>query len=423
MTVQQQIPASIFGINLRTRTAPLFPLAILAAILSIVPIAPAQTLRILHNFTDTPDGANPSGRLSIDRSGALYGTTEAGGTEYDGGQGIVFRMSAQGETWTIARLYTFTTGSDGIDPSGVLFGPAGVLYGTTTNGGTVYTLRPSATISATLLPAWNITWLYSFPGYDYAYGDVIFDAAGNIYGVTRTGGGSNGCPRGCGLVYKLTRAGGIWLMTILYVFQGGADGANPNGVAFDSAGNLIGTTINGGNNEAGVIFQLTPSGDSWNESVLYSFDCYNGGGCEPAAGLTPDSAGNFYGSTISGSGYSGVIFEFAHSNNGWTYSVLANIPGKYYGGPYAPLTLDAQGNLYGTVANLGLSNPGAVFKLTHIGGGWMFTSLHDFTGPPDGNVPMSTVTIAPNGKLYGTTYHGGNCCGGLGAGTVWELTP
>ena len=419
MPVQKQVAASTFVVNLRASIA----LAILAAMLTMVSIAQAQTLRILHNFTDAPDGSNPWGRLSIDRSGSLYGTTEAGGTKYDGGQGIVFRMSASGENWTMANLYTFTTDSDGIDPLGVQFGPDGVLYGTTSNGGSVYTLHPSPTISATLLSSWKISWLYSFPGYDDTYGDVTFDAEGNLYGVTRTG-GSNGCSfnRGCGLVYKLTHTGNVWLMTTLYVFQGGADGANPNGVVFDSAGNLVGTAVSGGTNQTGVIFQLTPSGDNWSESVLYNFDCYNGGGCEPAAGLTPDSAGNFYGSTIASSGYSGVIFDLTPSNNGWTYSVLAKIPDKYYGGPYAPLTLDAQGNLYGTVADAGQRNPGAVFELTRNGSGWMFTSLHDFTGPPDGSEPMSTVAIAPNGKLYGTTYYGGNG-GGLGPGTVWEITP
>ena len=90
----------------------------------------------------------------------------------------------------------------------------------------------------------------------------------------------------------------MWSMTTLYVFQGGSDGAYPNGVSFDSAGNLIGTAVSGGNNQAGVIFELTPAGDSWSESVLYNFDCNSNAGCEPAAGLTADGAGNFYGSTI-----------------------------------------------------------------------------------------------------------------------------
>ena len=142
MTTRRQIAGSILGINFRARTTPL--VLLLLAVLTLAPLAAAQTLRIIHNFTDAPDGTNPSGRLSIDRSGALYGTAENGGTGYDGGQGIVFRMSSEGETWTIGRLYTFNTESDGINPSGVQFGPDGVLYGTTSNGGSVYSLRPPA---------------------------------------------------------------------------------------------------------------------------------------------------------------------------------------------------------------------------------------------------------------------------------------
>ncbi len=398
-----------------------------AFVLAVFPAqaAQAQTLHILHNFTDGADGANPEGRLSIDRGGHLYGTTYSGGTQFDGGQGLVFRMSPPGSGWTFAPIYTFNTNSDGIDPAaGVLFGPDGILYGTTDNGGTVFTLRPSPTFAPTVLSPWNINWLFSFPlNQDAPAGDVIFDAAGNIYGVTWTG-GSNGCflNRGCGMVYKLIRSGGAWALSILYVFQGGADGTYPTGVTFDSAGDLIGTTVNGGTNDAGVIFELTPSGDSWTESVLYNFDCQGNGGCVPEAGLISDAAGNFYGSTTQSSGYSGVIFELSPSNGGWTYNVLAQIPPIYRGGPFAPLTMDAAGNLYGTVSNVSLSNPGAVFKLAHGSGGWTFTSLHDFTGPPDGSDPMSTVSIGPNGNLYGTTFHGGNC-GGSGCGTVWEITP
>ena len=104
-----------------------------------------------------------------------------------------------------------------------------------------------------------------------------------------------------------------------------------------------------------------------------------------------------------------------------TYSVLHNFTGGLDGkNPYAGLTMDAAGNLYGTIASSGTN--GAVFKLTPGNGGWTFTSLHDFTGPPDGSDPDSTVAIGADGNLYGTTFHGGNC-GGTGCGVVWEITP
>jgi uncharacterized repeat protein (TIGR03803 family) len=387
--------------------------------------AQAQTLNILHNFTDGGDGANPEGRLTIDRGGHLYGTTYSGGIQYDGGFGVVFRMSPVGSGWTFAPIFTFNFSSEGIDPAaGVLFGPNGLLYGTTSNGGTVFTLQPSPTVPPTVLSPWVINWLYNFPlNADAPTGDVVFDAAGNIYGATWTG-GSNGCfdNRGCGTVYELTPSAGGWLETTLYIFQGGADGTYPTGVTFDSAGNLIGTATYGGAYDEGVIFQLTRSGDSWTESVLYNFDPRGNGGYAPDAGLISDASGNLYGSTLltPSPTYSGTIFEFSPSNGGWVYSVLAQIPPQYEYGPTAPLTMDAAGNLYGTIASSGTN--GAVFKLTPGNGGWTFTSLHDFTGPPDGSDPDSTVAIGADGNLYGTTFHGGNC-GGLGCGTVWEIAP
>ena len=387
--------------------------------------AQAQTLNILHNFTDGGDGANPEGRLTIDRGGHLYGTTYSGGIQYDGGFGVVFRMSPVGSGWTFAPIFTFNFSSEGIDPAaGVLFGPNGLLYGTTSNGGTVFTLQPSPTVPPTVLSPWMINWLYNFPlNADAPTGDVVFDAAGNIYGATWTG-GSNGCfdNRGCGTVYELTPSAGGWLETTLYIFQGGADGTYPTGVTFDSAGNLIGTATYGGAYDEGVIFQLTRSGDSWTESVLYNFDPRGNGGYAPDAGLISDASGNLYGSTLltPSPTYSGTIFEFSPSNGGWVYSVLAQIPPQYEYGPTAPLTMDAAGNLYGTIASSGTN--GAVFKLTPGNGGWTFTSLHDFTGPPDGSDPDSTVAIGADGNLYGTTFHGGNC-GGTGCGVVWEITP
>jgi len=390
--------------------------------------AQAQTFQVIHYFAGVPDGWSPLGRLSIDGGGHLYGATYIGGVRYNW-FGVVFKMSPHGSGWIFSPIYTFTPESDGGDPyAGVLFGPDGLLYGTTNNGGTVFTLQPPATFPPSFLTPWTINWLYSFPLHkDDPVGDVVFDSAGNIYGVTATGGG-DGCfnKQGCGTVYELTRSGGGgWLKTTLYTFQGGADGAYPNGVIFDSAGNLIGTTVNGGANDAGVIFQLTRSGSGWSESVLHDFDCHGNDGCGPDAGLISDASGNLYGSTFSSSGYSGVIFEFSPSSGGWTYNKLAQIPPQYEMGPTAPLTMDSAGNLYGTIGTRDTNLPGAVFKLTRGSGGWTFTSLHDFTGGEDGDAPSSTVAIGANGNLYGTATYGGtgDCDSGHGCGVVWEITP
>ena len=393
--------------------------------------APAQTFQVIHNFTGGADGGNPLGRLTIDGGGHLYGTTYSGGIYWAGGPGgVVFKVTPARSGWISSPIYSFTQYSDGDDPAaGVLFGPNGLLYGTTSNGGTVFTLRPGPTFPPSFVSPWMIDYLYSFPLHkDAPAGDVIFDAAGNIYGVTATGGG-DGCfnKQGCGMVYELTPiGGGGWHETTLYAFQGGTDGAYPTGVTFDSAGNLVGTAVQGGTNDVGVIFQLTPSGNGWTESVLYNFDCNGDGGCVPQAGLMSDASGNLYGSTVETPSptYSGTIFEFSPSNGGWTYTVIAQIPPQYGFGPNAPLTMDGAGNLYGTIgtrdSNLIL---GAVFKLTRGGNGWTFSSLHDFTGGSDGGAPSSTVAIGANGNLYGTAVYGGPNCLPIGCGVVWEIMP
>src|SRR5271165_3095399 len=119
----------------------------LALIVPAVQPVQAQTFQVLHTFTGGADGRYPEGRLTIDRGGHLFGATYGGGIQYDGGFGVVFKMSPHGSNWTFAPLYTFTQDGNGGDPdAGVLFGPDGVLYGTTSNGGTVFTLRPSATL-------------------------------------------------------------------------------------------------------------------------------------------------------------------------------------------------------------------------------------------------------------------------------------
>ena len=163
--------------------------------------------------------------------------------------GVVFRLAREGQGWVLSPIYSFgSQKDDGVNPvSRVVFGPGGLLYGTTSSGGsgrggTVFSLKPPATACKAALCPWVETILYNFTGGadggDPLYGDLSFDQAGNIYGTTAGGGSS-----GEGVVFKLARSGSGWTESVLWNFTGGSDGGLPvSGVIFDSAGNLYGTT-------------------------------------------------------------------------------------------------------------------------------------------------------------------------------------
>jgi uncharacterized repeat protein (TIGR03803 family) len=247
------------------------------------------------------------------------------------------------------------------------------------------------------------------------YGALIFDQAGNIYGTTEAG-GSNGA----GTVYELTKSGNTWTENILYSLAGPPDdGFQPTGgVAFDTAGNLYGTTATGGANGDGTAFEISPSNGGWSETGLYSFS-NNGTGTYVTCSPVLDGSGNLYGTTW----ISGSVFEITRSGGHWNASPIYAAP---HFGSLAPLTMDAAGNFYG-VSGVGSddgnsSGGGFVFKLSHSNGSWMLMDLHDFTGS-DGKTPIGPVTIDSAGNLWGTAEFGGQGCGNNGCGVVWEITP
>lgn len=390
-----------------------------------------QTYKVIYNFTGGQDGANPEAGLIMDRAGNLYGTAPHRGS---GLAGTVYKLNPNPLGWRFNLLYSFTGGSDGANPSArVIFGPDGALYGTTLYGGnlncgpydlgcgTVFKVRPLPTACRTVLCPWTETVLHSFQGGDGSgpeSGDLLFDRAGSIYGTTGGGGAYDD-----GTVYELTPSGSGWTESVLHNF-GGADGIMPrNGVILDNAGRLYGTTYAGGPNNDGLVFQLTQSGSGWTENILYSFANGNDGGY-PSAGLIFDQLGNLYGAADDGAAGGGIVFELSPSGGGWTFSLLYSIRG---GGincePTAPLVMDEAGNLFGTTACQGRYFKGSVFKLTASSPYWTYTSLHDFTGGSDGEFSPGGVIIDADGNLYGTAYGGGNqnCSGGCGV--VWEITP
>ena len=420
----------------------LFPLMVVVA-----PSVEAQTFKVIYNFTGLADGAHPSAGLTMDAAGSLYGTAMdggySGGNCVNGGCGAVFKLSKHGPTWTLNPLYNFLWGGDGAFPdSSVVFGPDGSLYGGTTQGGdiecyngwgcgTVFNLRPPPTACLAAVCSWTETMVYRFQGGNDGYlvspGSLVFDRAGNIYGTTTQGGG-NGCSygNGCGTFYQLTPTHGGWEEKVLYSFQGGSDGAAPTNLIFDGIGNAYGTTGWRGEFDWGTVFELSPSQSGWTEKTLYTFQGGSDGGA-PLAGLVLDQSGNLYGATtVGGSNGGGALFMLTPSDGNWTFTVLHSFTSV---GPSRSLTMDAAGNLYGTALYDGAYNFGSIFKLTHGADGWTYTSLYDFCPKglfncTDGAHPDSTVMLDGNGNLYGTAGYGGaGVCGDEGCGVIWEITP
>jgi uncharacterized repeat protein (TIGR03803 family) len=265
----------------------------------------AWTEKVLYNFTNWNDGANPQGILTIDSSGNLYGTTfNSGGFATEG---TVFELSPRPTGyWRIRVVHVFTgnTNDGGRPTGGLIFDSSGNLYGTTCFGGaygsgTVFELSPKSG------GGWGENILFGF-GSSSADGScpnggVAFDSRGNLYGTA--GGGINNY----GEVFELTPSPGAWTENVLYKFNGGpSDGAYPNGVIVDSAGNLDGSTSYGGSYGAGTVFELKPIGSTWTEKILHNFG--NGtDGVYPSGNLLPDAAGDLYGVTNQGGTYKGVF--------------------------------------------------------------------------------------------------------------------
>src|SRR5258708_309809 len=222
--------------------------------------AAGSTEKVLYNFSSYPHGEKPQANLIADTAGNLYGTTYAGGAYQ---VGTVFKLTRGAKGWTQTVLYSFKGGSDG----------------------------------------------------EYPESSLVFDAAGNLYGTTASGGTCNGINVGCGTVFKLaTNSHSGRTESVIYTFKGGSDGENPvAGLTLDSAGNLYGTTQNGGTGQStncalgtcGTVFRLAPGPHgSWKERILYNFTG-NGDGYYPYAGVILDSAGSLYGTAWRG-GSAGV---------------------------------------------------------------------------------------------------------------------
>jgi len=388
------------------------------------PRALGQQERVLHVFNNNgKDSEQPSSSLIFDAAGNLYGTTSGGGVYR---AGTAFELSLSSSGWHEEELHNFGLNSvDGVSPAGgLIFDAAGNLFGTTTDGGlhgygTVFELTPLAGGGSIEKVLHN----FNNDGVDgiYPYGGVIFDGAGNLYGTASAGG-----VYGYGTVFELTPTGtGGWQENVLHDFGvNGSDGVTPfAGVIFDAAGNLYGTTFNGGAdggpNGGGTVFELTSAGGgSWTETVLRSFVVNGRGGSNPGA-LIVDASGNLYGPAFyGGSTGAGAVFELTHTAVGWMEKLLHNF--QYSDGAFPNgLIFDAAGNLYGTTFSGGAySFYGTVFELSPTAsGGWTQKVLYSFNPNNSGGVsPAAGVILDSSGNVYGTTSAGGN-----GFGTAFEL--
>jgi hypothetical protein len=329
-------------------------------------------------------GAQPQGTLIADAAGNLYGVCDSG----DPGPGLVYELIHNSDgSWTPSTLYTFTGGSDGANP-----------------------------ISS-----------------------LVFDGAGNLYGTTQYGGDLSCGFDGCGVVFELSpSSGGTWNETVIHTFEG-SDGEVPQSpLIFDAAGNLYGSTVEGGSAISGlctigcgVIFELTHTSGSWEQEIIHNFDFYNGGG--PMGNLSFDSAVNLYGvasyggnvSAACDKGNCGVVFELALNSSGvWRQIRQFNFDSTNGATPYAGLALGRAGHLFGTTyagGNLscGSKGCGVVFGLTPTPTSWTQEVLHVFGSGNDGLEPTGSVILDPKGNIYGTTVLGGE----RSYGTVYEITP
>jgi uncharacterized repeat protein (TIGR03803 family) len=261
-------------------------------------------------------------------------------------------------------------------------------------------------------------------------GDLIFDQAGNLYGTTAIGGSNL-----AGVVYELTPTSGGWTEAVLYSFGVNGADANPlGGVIFDGSGNLYGSEFYGGGwgGLCGAVFQLTPSGSSWTENILYGFQCSTDG-ANPIGGVTFDQNGNLYGTTSENTIYNwtgGTLFML-NGTSGWNFSLLWNFTGgggawSWPSGPWTSLTATdgASGykNFYGTASSDG-NYPyyGSIFSWTYdYPWGYEYSALWNFGQVQnDGAYPISSVAFNGNdGYAYVTTQSGGT----NGLGTVFRAS-
>ena len=401
------------------------------------PASGQSTEAVLYSFGAYPtDGIFPQGGLLFDSAGNIYGTTNGGG-EYcqsEGGCGTIYELSpaADGE-WTETILYNFCsagypTCADGSVPNaGLIMDGQGNLYGTTHSGGTelygvVFRLSPPTNGNAQW--AYAVLWRFArVDGANPGYGKLNMDSSGSIYGTTQSGG-----KHGFGTVFQLSpRSDGTYSLSTLHSFSG-RDGAYPAyGVAIDEAGNLYGTTVNGGLYNAnchpgcGVVYEVTSLNGTWQYTVLYQFNGVDGQ--NPFSPISLDPTGELYGTFEVGGGGScffgtcGGVFKLvpesgSAGNRGKKYTFYFD-DNQGGGNPQSGVVVGPGNTLYGSLGFGGNS----VYELNYENE----TVLYTFCSLPncaDGSIPALGDIVARQGSVYGSTSEGGL----YNLGVVYSLT-
>ncbi len=388
-------------------------------------------------------GNPPPGVIAVTMSGIPSGLTVDPNS---------FSMDTANNIWSTPVTITASSSlPPGVYPITVTGKNQTGTYSITVTVGVVEPTQPPAPLQANAL--------YSFsgpPDASMAYGPLISDTAGNLYGVTPDG-GTNELG---GTVFELSFSNSTWRKTVLYSFD---DGEPSGALVFDSSGNLYGVTGNTGNlcnpngcsgSSLGTVYELTPAGSGWQRTVLHTFSG-SPDGEEPGAGLVMDKAGNLYGTTMyggdskvdCGGGGCGTVFTLQRSGNGWVYSVIHKFEFSDGFSPQSRMIIDPQGNIYGTaflggdtncpwfqrfaVGGVGGPECGTVFKVSLSGGVWQESTIYTFHASAQGTGPFGLV-LDSAGNLYGATTYGGfdtaQCaqCGNFfkltPSGSTWTLT-
>jgi uncharacterized repeat protein (TIGR03803 family) len=348
------------------------------------------TLTTLVNF-DVSNGINSEAGLIADANGNLYGTTGSAGA---GGYGTVFEVAAG--THACSTLATFNQSNGSYPSGGLVADAAGNLYGTTSQGGT----SNLGTVFEVALGSHVVSTLVTFNSSNgtYPQGGLIADAAGNLFGTTITGGPLNGQ----GTVFQLTAATHTISTLATFRSSSGSGTGLFAGVITDSAGNLYGVTDTGGGQDgAGTVFEIAAQTHAI--SALAVFNTSNG--AHPHGSLIADAAGNLYGTTDAGGpgpvGF-GTVFEVSAGTH--ILSTLASFDLSTGNHPESGLVADAAGDLFGTTENGGANYDGTIFEVA--AGTHALSTLLSFNGA-NGASPMDGLIADASGNLYGTTWSGG----------------